>query len=69
MKKPGCLGAVAGVPTAPHRARSETGPSPQVFEMIPLKDEKAGLPKPDFFKGGEKNVFCKHPYYTLSTQS
>jgi hypothetical protein len=68
---------VAGVPTAPHRARlpvlseveGETGPSPQVFEMIPLKDEKAGLPKPDFFKGGEKNVFCKHPYYTLSTQS
>ena len=39
------FGAVAGVPsttlrtgpTAPHRARSETGPSPQVFEKIRLK--------------------------------
>jgi hypothetical protein len=30
------FGAVAGVPTAPHRARLETGPSPQVFEKIPL---------------------------------
>ena len=31
------FGAVAGVPTAPHRARSETGPSPQVFEKIRLE--------------------------------
>ena len=33
---------MAGVPTAPHRARSETGPSPQVFEKI-LRLEYAKL--------------------------